>query len=168
VSEKLTTKLSVEQLKALAESLPKVAHDDKRPLVPFRGTFYTRFPAMKAVAEGRGQQEEVTYVRMTKERFGIDLEAFYWLYPKLCDSICSSLDAKAPYDLLTESHATLVSEEIAGDAVTGSAQEVLDATGHPRGFEAIGLHYWDQINPLLEEAYAIFDSESLNAPFLGR
>jgi hypothetical protein len=166
--EKLTNKLTLEQLRVLAQSLPKIELDDERPFLLFRGTFYTRFPEMKAVANGYGTDEQVTYVRMTKERFGIDLVAFYSLHDELCESICSSLNAKVSYDLLSSSYQELVSEESVGHIPDGSSQSVLEAIGHPRGMEAIGLYYWDQINPLLEQAYTIFDGESLNAPFLGR
>jgi hypothetical protein len=166
--ESLRQKLSVEQLQTLAQSLPKVSPEDDRMLTPFRGTFCQRFPEMKAVVFGYATEQEVLYVRTAKERFGIDLEAFYRLHPELCDSICAAIDAKASYELLTSSYAELESEESAGNAPSGSAQSILEAIGHPRGMDAIGLHYWDQLNPLLADAYAIFDAESLNAPFLGR
>jgi hypothetical protein len=36
------------------------------------------------------------------------------------------------------------------------------------GIEAIGMFYWDRLNPLLERAYALMDVQTLNAPFLTR
>jgi hypothetical protein len=39
---------------------------------------------------------------------------------------------------------------------------------HPLGIEAIGIYYWDRINPLLEEAYALIEEGTINAPFLAK
>jgi len=62
---------------------------------------------------------------------------------------------------------TLLLEE-AGELPPGSVHEVDLATEHPLGIEAVGMYYWERINPLLEQAYALIDQRTLNAPFLAK
>jgi len=167
--------LSIQEMKEFARTQPKIALDDPRILlaahepvrpVPYRGNFFRRFPDIRAVSEDRADQEQVTYVRMVKERFGVDLVSFYAEHFELCDAISNAIDDKNPYDMLVAARAELEALELDGGTPAGSASELDVATEHPLGIEAIGMYYWDKINPLLEQAYAAIEPTTLNAPFL--
>ena len=86
----------------------------------------------------------------------------------LCEDICRAIEAKEPYDKLVAELEKLQSLENKGSISVGVVDELNNVTGHPLGIEAIGRFYWNRINPLLEEAYGVLDSETLNAPFLKR
>jgi hypothetical protein len=105
---------------------------------------------------------------MVMERFGYDLGRFYDKNEQLCEAICAAIYAKEPYDTLTAGYYELLAAEESGQAPSGSAQLIQSSVDHPLGLEAIGMYYWDQLNPLLEQAYQIMDQQTLNAPFLTR
>lgn len=160
---------TLSRLKELAAALPKVDDGNVDPSqihAQYRGNFYRRFGEIKAVREDRAKDDQVFYVRMVKERFGLDLLSFYDEHREVCDAICEAVNAKDPYDQLVAGYEEVLSLEGSGALPPGSAHEVYTATGHPLGLEAIGMYYWDKINPLLENAYELLDERSLNAPFL--
>lgn len=134
----------------------------------FRGNYYRRFPEINHVRENTASPVEVFYVRMVMERFGYDLVRFYDENEMLCDDICDGVAAKAAYDILQAEHDRLLMAEDAGHIAVGSALSLQKSVGHPLGLEAIGIYYWDQLNPLLVQAYERMDQQTLNAPFLTR
>lgn len=134
----------------------------------YRGQYYRRFPEIKRVREGIAEDHEVFYVRMVKERFGYDLVQFYESHETLCEDICERVEALAPYDVLVDGYNRLVAAESAGVVASGSAESLQACVNHELGIEAIGMYYWDRLNPLLEQAYVIMDGQTLNAPFLAR
>lgn len=115
---------------------------------------------------GEATDAEVFYVRMVKERFGYDLVDFYDRNHELCDATCSTVADKEPYDTVASGYLDVCRDEAEGRLPPGSAQSIQDRVDHPAGIEAIGIYYWDRINPLLEQAYNVMDQEMLNAPFL--
>jgi hypothetical protein len=121
---------------------------------------------MKAFYEGVATDVQIIYIRTVKERFGVDLMDFYAQYPQLCSDICDAVEAKEPYDRLVTGRSKLVELESAEAIPPGSAGDLDAATEHPLGIEAIGMYYWDRINPLLERAYTLFEPITLNAPYL--
>lgn len=169
------TLATIEELKALAASQPRITIFDPRVEISapeparhtqYRDNFFNRFLEIRAVVTDTATEPQVTYTRMVKERFGLDLLGFYAEQPELCDAICTAIDAKEPYDRLVSGHAQIAALEAGGNLPEGSADELNIATAHPLGIEAIGMYYWDQINPLLERAYTLIDATTLNAPFL--
>jgi len=68
--------------------------------------------------------------------------------------------------VLVQGYYELAAAETAGEVASGSALSLQTSIDHPLGIEAIGIYYWDQLNPLLEQAYQLMDEETLNAPFL--
>ncbi len=157
------------ELTALAASQPKIG--ELEPGTPtihtqYRGNFFRRFNELKAVREEVATDAQVFYVRMVKERFGLDLLAFYAEQEPLCDAICEVVEAKDPYDRLVSGHQVLLEFEETSQLPRGSANELNAAVGHSLGVEAIGIYYWERINPLLVEAYTLLDVRTLNAPFL--
>jgi hypothetical protein len=132
----------------------------------FGGEFYRRFAEINRVQAGEATDAEVFYVRMVKERFGYDLVDFYNRNHELCEAICSTVATKEPYDILASGYLEVCRNEAEGLLPPGSARTVQESINHPAGIEAIGMYYWDQINPLLEQAYSLIDQEILNAPFL--
>lgn len=134
----------------------------------FGGEFYRRFIEVSRVRAGEATDAEVFYVRMVKERFGYDLVDFYNRNYGLCEAICGTLAEKEPYDTLVSDYLDVCRYEAEGLLPPGSAQTVQGIINHPAGIEAVGMYYWDRINPLLEHAYDIIDQEMLNAPFLTR
>jgi hypothetical protein len=105
---------------------------------------------------------------MVMERFGYDLVGFYEQNLELCEAICTAAEAKLPYDLLAAGYNQLVIAERAGCIAPGSAQSLQACTVSGLGIEAVGMYYWDRLNPLLEESYNLMDAQTLNAPFLTR
>jgi hypothetical protein len=159
------------ELKALAASQPIIS--DLPPNSPtthtqYRDNFFRRFEEIQAVRQERATDSQVFYVRMVKERFGFDLVAFYDQQSQLCDEICSAVAAKEPYDRLVAGYYHILAQEQTGELPPGSAQELNTAVLHPLGIEAVGMHYWDKINPLLAKAYNLMDAQTLNAPFLAK
>lgn len=156
-------------LLALAASQPKIGElGPDTPIVhtQYRDNFFRRFGEIRAVRDERATDEQVFYVRMVKERFGLDLLTFYSDYGPLCETICEAVDAKEPYDQLVTGRAKILELEETGQLPLGSSAEINTAVDHPLGIEAIGIYYWDRINPLLEEAYTLLETRTLNAPFL--
>lgn len=163
------------KFRRLAAIQPKIPITDERvnelpgnptkEMSPY-GEFYTRFLELKAVHGGEATESQVRYIRMVKERFGLDLLDFYAQERDLCDAICDAVQAKNPYDELRAGYKHLNRLEMLGELPAGSANQLNVATDHPLGLQAIGLYYWDVINPLLEKAYALLDKQTLNAPFL--
>lgn len=159
----------LDALRALAATLPIVDPQSTRGREvheEFGGEFYRRFIEVNHVRTGEATDIEIFYVRMVKERFGYDLVDFYDRNRSLCEAICGALVDKEPYDRLVSGYLDVCKDEIEGLLPPGSAQTVQASIDHPAGIEAIGMHYWDRINPLLEQAYGIIDQEILNAPFL--
>jgi|GEM_PF-2167975 len=157
------------ELSVLAASQPRIGElgpDTPTAHTQYRDNFFRRFGEIRAVRDERATDEQVFYVRMVKERFGLDLITFYSDHERLCDTICEVVDAKKPYDRLVAGHAEILELEEAGQLPLGSAAELSAAVDHPLGIEAIGIYYWDRINPLLEEAYTLLETRTLNAPFL--
>ena len=159
----------LDALRGLAATLPVIdpqstrrreAHEE------FGGEFYRRFSEVNRVRADEATDAEVFYVRMVKERFGYDLVDFYNRNYELCEAICGAIANKDPYDTLVSGYLEVCRDEAEGLLSPGSAQTIQDSIDHPAGIEAIGMYYWDQINPLLEQAYGIIDQEILNAPFL--
>lgn len=135
---------SVYDMLSLATRLPKIG--ETRPGGQtfedhYRDNFFKRFPEMRAVIESLATESEVFYVRMVKERFGLDLLAFYREQKELCDAICDALAAKAPYDQLVSGYQDILEQETRGIVSIGTAESVQQATGHPLGIEAIGMYY---------------------------
>lgn len=156
-------------LRGLAAALPVIDPQltrDREAHEEFGGEFYRRFTEIRRVRTGEATDTEVFYVRMVKERFGYDLIDFYNRNHELCEAVCSTVAAKEPYDTLVSGYLDVCGAEAEGLLPPGSAQTVQESTNHPAGIEAIGMYYWDQINPLLEQAYGLVDQEILNAPFL--
>lgn len=161
----------LEELKVLARTQPKMGFSEPgQPTAhtQYRGNFYKRIPLIKAVAEGRGEASQITYLRMVKERFALDLVRFYGEQSALCDAICEAVAAKDPYDTLVAGYVMVTKLETTGALPLGSAADLHAAAEHPLGIEAIGIYYWGQLNPLLEQAYMLIDATTLNAPFLTR
>lgn len=159
----------------LARSLPTIDKADPRIAAldgtsalpaPSHGNFFKRFAEMRAVAHGHACGVDVIYVRMVKERFGLDLIDFHNKRTMLCDAICAAVDAKQPYDELVIAYAELIRMERAGELPNGTADSLNAAVDHPLGIVAIGLQFLDRINLLLEQAYSAFEAITLNAPFL--
>lgn len=166
-----TPEARLQTLKDLASSQPVLdpqTSDDREAHQQFAGEYYQRFPEIKRVRAGEATDPEVFYIRMVKERFGYDLVDFYDRNQELCEAICDAVAAKEPYDLLVWGYREICTEEAEGQLPPGSAQSLHESVAHSMGIEAIGIHYWDQINPLLEQAYQIMNQEMLNAPFLTR
>lgn len=154
-------------LRLLAATQPVTSFEDNRQRhEQFRDSYFERFPEIQRVRQGNAPDEEVFYVRMVMERFGYDLIRFYDENESLCEAICDAVIAKAPYDRLALGYHELSAAEIAGEVSLGSAQSLQESIDHPLGIEAIGIYYWDQLNPLLEQAYQLMDTQTLNAPFL--
>lgn len=154
---------------AATQPVPDPRMDDDRTLhEQFAGEYYRRFPEIKRVRTGEATDAEVFYVRMVKERFGYDLIDFYDRNQELCEAICDAVAAKEPYDSLAWGYRDVHAEEAEGRLPLGSTQALQESVRHPAGIEAIGMYYWDQINPLLQQAYQIMNQEMLNAPFLTR
>lgn len=164
-----THEQTLSKLKELAAALPKINEvdvDQSQTHSQHRGNFFKRFGEIKAVREERAADDQVFYVRMVKERFGLDLLSFYDEHLETCEAICTAVDAKEPYDRLVAGCEEMLLLEQSGVVAIGSAAEISEATGHPLGVEAVGMYYWDRINPLLEHAYEFLDERTLNAPFL--
>jgi hypothetical protein len=134
----------------------------------YGGNFFKRFIEIKAIVLGEAKESEITYIRMIKERFGLDLLCFYNDNYDLCEAICDSIHAKEPYDKLMNALKRIETLEASNELPEGSVRTLNEATGHPLGIEAIGMFYWSHINPLLEDAYSLIEQSSLNAPFLTR
>jgi hypothetical protein len=134
----------------------------------FRDHYFKRFPEIQRVRNNNATSEEVFCIRMVMERFGYDLIRFYNENEQLCESICKAVYDKEPYDTLAAGYYELLAAEEAGRAPAGSAQSVNVSVNHPLGIEAVGIYYWDQLNPLLGQAYQIMDQQTLNALFLAR
>lgn len=159
----------LDALKGLAATLPVVDPQSTRGREIHEesgGELYRRFIEVNRVRTGEATDAEVFYVRMVKERFGYDLVDFYDRNHELCEAICSTVADKEPYDVLVSGYFEAVRDEAEGLLPPGSAQTVQENINHPAGIEAVGMYYWDRINPLLEQAYGIIDQEILNAPFL--
>lgn len=159
----------LEALRYLAATLPVAdprSIQDREVHQEFRGEFHRRFIEVNRVRVGEATDAEVFYVRMVKERFGYDLIDFYNRNLGLCEAICGALADKEPYDRLVTGYIDVCRDETEGLLPLGSAQTIGEVIDHPAGIEAIGMYYWDRINPLLEEAYGMIDQEMLNAPFL--
>lgn len=164
-----TPEAKLDALRGLAAALPVIDPQltrDREAHEEFGGGFYRRFTEISRVRAGEATDAEVFYVRMVKERFGYDLIDFYNRNHELCEAICSTVAAKEPYDTLISGYLEVCGDEAEGRLSPGSAQTVQVSIDHPAGIEAVGMYYWDQINPLLEQAYGLMDQEMLNAPFL--
>lgn len=161
---------NIDELKRLASSQPKIGHLYSGSSVnsQYRDNFFKRFIEISAIRNEHPTDTQVNYVRMVKERFGLDLLAFYEERRQLCDAICDAIEAKAPYDMLVHGRKSLLQLEGAGDIPANTTHGLDGAANHPLGIEAIGIYYWEMINPLLEQAYTILDSQTLNAPFLSK
>lgn len=178
--KQLTTTNVIEELPSLlelAKTEPKIDLDDPRVLshgekrtMPsqFKDSFFMRFVEIRAVAEETATPQQITYLRMVRERFGLDLVRLSVELSELFGDVYKAIDAKAPYDQLAIGRLALLELESAHSAAQGTAVSLDLATDHPLGIEAIGMHYWDQLNPLLEQAYDVISERSLNAPFLAR
>lgn len=163
-----TPEAKLDALRGLAATLPVIDLQSTRGREvheEFGGEFYRRFIEVNRVRANEATDAEVFYVRMVKERFGYDLIDFFDRNLELCGAVCDAVVAKEPYDLLVSGYREICTEEIEGRLPPGSAQSVHESIDHPAGIEAVGMHYWDRINPLLEQAYQIMDQEMLNAPF---
>jgi hypothetical protein len=168
---KTVWEIYLQDLQMIAASQPTVSPEDicgRSQHSKFRDNYYLRFPEIRRIREEVATDVEVFYVRMVMERFGYDLVGFYEQNLALCDSICEGVEAKYPYDLLTTGYNQLVTAELAGSIAPGSARSLQGCTAFGLGIEAIGMYYWDRLNPLLEEAYNLMDTQTLNAPFLTR
>lgn len=156
-------------IRGLAAGLPVIDPQltrDREVHEEFGGEFYRRFAEINRVRTSEASDAEVFYVRMVKERFGYDLIDFYNRNQGLCEAICITVATKEPYDILVSGYLEVYEDEAEGRLAPGSAQTVQENIKHPAGIEAVGMYYWDQINPLLEQAYVLMDQEMLNAPFL--
>ena len=161
------------EMAELASAEPKIDVDDPRVLhaarhEQFRGTFFRRFVEIRAVSESMATPSQITYVRMFKERFGYDLMEIPVRHPHLITSIYMSLDAMKPYEQLDDYRGSLLGASDTSLQLHGLAHKLDEATGHPLGVEAIGIYYWDRLNPLLQEAFGVIEKDTINAPFLGR
>lgn len=165
------------QLLELAKTEPKIDTNDPRIIdqganritpVQYRDTFFMRIIEIRAVTEDTATTPQIAYLRMVKERFGLDLVSISLEHQNLFSQVYDAIDAKEPYDRLTVGRLALLSLEDTIPGTTGLADSLDDAANHPLGIEAIGIFYWDKINPLLEQAYGIISERSLNAPFLTR
>lgn len=157
------------ELLELAATQPRIKEDatiTERGVMRFGHNFVERFSDIRAIQEGRANDDQLFYVRMVKERFGYDLLAFSDRNSQLCNKIFEAIEAKASYDRLLQGFGDVTRLECSGELPAGSAQSINVATGHPLGIVAIAVYYWDKLNPLLEEAYQLMSSETLNAPFL--
>lgn len=177
MSLEILSGLQLPGLIELAVTQPKISIDDSRVITAngeklmheqFRGIFFRRFVEINAVGEGTADRQQLTYIRMVKERFGLDLLLLEAEFPSLFNEIYDAIDAKKPYDHLVFGKVALLALEQAGDVSEGSAASLDEAVKHPFGIEAIGMYYWDRLNPLLESAYSIIDARNLNAAFLAR
>lgn len=157
------------ELLELAESSPRTGQiypGSPSQHSQFRHNFYMRFSEIKAVRMGEATDSQVFYVRMVKERFGFDLLFFYEEQKQLCEAICEALEEKEPYDRLVSACKEFEGSEGTGTIHPASVDQLNLAVGHPLGIEAIGIYYWDKINPLLAQAYELVEARTLNAPFL--
>ncbi|MEK7599882.1 MAG: hypothetical protein AAB462_02515 [Patescibacteria group bacterium] len=68
--------------------------------VQYRGNFFERFIELKAIAEGRASDSQVIYIRMVKERFGLDLLDFYENNIQLCEAINDAVEAKESWEVV--------------------------------------------------------------------
>jgi len=166
-----TRAATVAQLTELARSQPKIPVDDPRTTAtdradrrhkPYRNNLDTCFRAMKGAHEGTNTAWLEMKLEQAQDNAGIDLLDFYDKYPELCDRVIAAIDASEPYRTLYEA-----SMELLELSCGAEFQEINGATAHPLGVEAIGIYYWDRINPLLEEAYAVLATLSPNASKLG-
>jgi hypothetical protein len=168
--------INIGKLEELARTLPKIPCDDPRideednliPSEPFYGKFFQRFLEIKAVVENTATERQIIYIRMVKERFGVDLLSFYADNQGLCEAIVQELIAQEPYISLVELTRKLEAEEAAGIIPAESTARINRATGHPLGIKAVGLFYMDMLNPLLQQAYSLLETQTLNAPFFIR
>lgn len=165
------------ELRQIAGTAPKIDSSDPRVSsqsderitpIQFRGSFFTRFVEIRAVSDNTATPEQVTYLRMVKERFGLDLVSMSLELEDLFTQVYEAIDDKDPYDQLVLGRLALLDLEAVAPEARGLATSLDDATNHPLGIEAIGMHYWDSLNPLLEQTYDIISERSLNAPFLTR
>ncbi len=168
--DEIDENINIIELRRLAFLLPKIPEMDScippATISKSYDNFYKRFPEIKAVAEGKASESQITYVRMVKERFGLDLLDFYSQYSELCNEICGIILEKQPYDRLTADYEKLKILEFNGAVPPGSVDKLNLATNHTLGLVAIGLYYSSKLNPLLEKAYALFEPLTLNTPFL--
>lgn len=146
-----------------AASFP-VAGGRGRPGPPRHGQFYQRLLDVAQVAEGSANHEQVFYVRMVKERFGLDLLAFLEEEAPLTWETVSAVRACEPYRILAEYRDRL----LALDPEGALAAELDQAAGHPLGVDAIGVRCWNRANLLMEQTFALLELRTLNAPFLER
>lgn len=133
-----------------------------------RGAFHQRFLEIQRVRSGEATEAEVFYVRMIKERFGYDVIRFYEQNEELCDAICEASRAKQPYDDLVQGCNDIADAEVEGSLPPGTTQNFQQSVDYEVGLEAVGMYYWDRLNPLVEQAYALMDQQTLNASFLTR
>lgn len=153
----------------LAKNLPQMLPanpETETTLSQFGGNFYKRFLEMKAATEGTATQRQQIYLRMVKERFAIDLVRFYQENQTLCDTICDILNDKKQFDELVSDYDTKKRMQNEGTSTTVTTDDIDEATQNPLGIRSIGMHYWTILNPLLEEAYGVLETRTLNAPFL--
>ena len=157
------------ELVKLASVSPKIGESDRYELtspLPYRDNFFKRFKELHNIKLGIASDAEVIYMRMIKERFGLDMLRFYDENQALCESAYAAIEAKAPYDILLLGKKVIVSLEDQLRIEPGSANAIDIATSHNLGIGAVGLFYWNSINPLLQEAYETLEPTTLNAPFL--
>lgn len=133
-----------------------------------RDKFHERFLEVRAIIEGAQSVEESIYIRTIKERFGLDLIAFYKRNYALCQQITAALLEQRQYAQLADYYERLDLRQAGAtnQCMVGSTYELDAATQHPLGIRAIGVFYWSKINNLLTEAYALLEQETLNAPYL--
>ena len=165
------------RLMRLASTLPKITTDDPRIpqfretqlLPPLHGdNFYKRFFDLKVAYDGKATHLQTSYLRMSKERFGLDLEQFYRDNVSLCNSIYDVVMRLQPFEELTAANKKLLQMEAEGKIPIGKSEILNSATSHPLGINAIGIYLRDELNPLLELAYALLEDLTPNAPFYTR
>lgn len=161
----------------IAKTQPKIGLDDPRVTESdgrrleheqYKGIFFRRFVEIKAVDEGSATRQQLTYIRMFKERFGLDLVLLAAEFSDTFGAIYDAIDAKKPYDELAIGRVGLLELEHSMVIPEGTTASLDNVVQHPFGIEAIGMHYWDKFNPLLETAYKIIESRNLNVSFLAK
>lgn len=88
--------------KAPATYVPEPEDDSAQsnPNIHYRGNFFKRFAELKAISEGHASDAQIIYIRMVKERFGLDLLDFYENNIKLCEAINDAIEADAPREII--------------------------------------------------------------------
>ncbi len=141
----------LDALSELARTQPKITVDDPRVVTrvehdQFGNNFFRRFVELE-----KSFYDEALTPPSDESKI---MQGLYQRCPELCTELFILIAAKQPYDKLREAYIDYTVLERSEKVPVGSAQALNEAVDHPRGIEAIGMYYWDAINPLLSAAYS--------------